>query len=181
MTRTSARDRAWIEQVFAAHHRAVLAYAHRRVGADDADEVLAEVFASAWQHRDKVPDPALPWLYRTASNHVLHAQRGHARRTRLHDRAASVAIPSSADHAEQVAGRVDAELAVGRALASLNEKDAEILRLTAWEQLTNDETAYVLGCTQTAARVRLLRARRRFEHALTSTTPPLTTAQEATA
>lgn len=181
MTRTSARDQAWLEQVFTAHHRAVLAYACRRVGADDADDVLAEVFASAWQHRDRVPDQALPWLYRTASNHVLHAQRGHGRRSRLQDRAASAASRSFADHADRVAGEVDAELAVKRALASLTAKDAEILRLVAWEQLTNEETAYVLGCTATAARVRLLRARRRFEHALTPTTPPRTTAQEATA
>jgi RNA polymerase sigma-70 factor (ECF subfamily) len=40
----------------------VLAYAVRRVPRDEADDVVAEVFAAAWRHRASVPDPALPWL-----------------------------------------------------------------------------------------------------------------------
>lgn len=160
------RDRAWLERLFADHHRQVLAYSLRRVPPHEADDVLAEVFASAWQHRDRVPDPALPWLYRAASNHVLHALRGHSRRSRLSERLRAQPEPSAADHADTVAERLDDTARVQAALARLTVRDAEVLRLHAWEDLKIDEIAYVLGCTPTAAKVRLHRARRRLAAAL---------------
>lgn len=166
MTPPPPRDRAWLEALFDAHHVAVLAYAGRRVPAHDADDVLAEVFTAAWQHRDRVPEPPLPWLYRTASHHVLHTWRSRSRTDRLAARLHAQPAEAVADHAEQVADQLDQEAAVHRALAALGPRDAEVLRLAAWEQLPNDELAYVLGCTPTAAKVRLHRARRRFARAL---------------
>ena len=160
------KDRAWLEQLFADHHRKVLAYSLRRVPPHEADDVLAEVFASAWQHRDRVTDPALPWLYRAASNHVLHALRGHSRRSRLTDRLRAQPQPSADDPADAVGERLDDTARVHVALARLTARDAEVLRLHAWEDLRVDEIAHVLGCTPTAARVRLHRARRRLAAAL---------------
>lgn len=168
MTATS-RDRAWLEALFDAHHAAVLAYARRRVPVDDADDVLAEVYTAAWQHRDRVPEPALPWLYRTASHHVLHTWRGRGRSDRLAARLHAQPSEAVADHADHVADQLDQNARVHRALAQLSPRDAEILRLATWEQLPTDELAYVLGCTPTAAKVRLHRARRRFAHALQPT------------
>lgn len=48
-------------------------------------------------------------------------------------------------------------------LDSLDPTDAEVLRLTVWEQLTPAEIAEVLGISQTASRNRLLRARRKAQ------------------
>ncbi|MDO5683245.1 MAG: hypothetical protein Q4G46_10510 [Propionibacteriaceae bacterium] len=42
------RDRDWLTALFDRHHRQVLAYAIRRVGHDAGEDVLAEVFAVAW-------------------------------------------------------------------------------------------------------------------------------------
>jgi RNA polymerase sigma-70 factor (ECF subfamily) len=53
-----------------------------------------------------------------------------------------------------------------RLMERLSPRDAEVLRLAAWEQLDIPEIAYVLGCTPSAARVRLHRARRRAEQLL---------------
>ena len=66
-------------------------------------------------------------------------------------------LSSPANDAAEVAGAH-----VRRTLAQLPARDAEVLRLDAWEQLTGEELAYVLGCSTAAARVRLHRARRRF-------------------
>lgn len=169
MTPPPPRDRAWLEALFAAHHAAVLAYAGRRVPAPDVDDVLAEVFAAAWQHRDRVPDPPLPWLYRTASHHVLHTWRRRARAERLAARLHAEPAPVADDHADQVAAvlhQVTQTAQVEAALLTLTPRDAEVLRLAAWEQLSTEELAYVLGCSRAAAKVRLHRARRRFAHAL---------------
>lgn len=48
------------------------------------------------------------------------------------------------------------------ALASLSERDQEVLRLVAWDGLTPAQVAVVLGCTPVAARTRLHRARGRL-------------------
>jgi RNA polymerase sigma-70 factor (ECF subfamily) len=156
------RDRDWLDSLFADHHRAVLVYATRRVPAADADDVLAEVFATAWQHRERIPEPPLPWLYRTASHHVLHVYRARGRRDSLAERLAAEPSSSVTDHAEQVAQGLDDKARVARAMAALTPQDAEILRLASWEQLDTDEIAYVLGCSRAAAKVRLHRARRRI-------------------
>jgi RNA polymerase sigma-70 factor (ECF subfamily) len=171
VTAEPERDRAWLESLFARHHVAVLAYARRRVPPDDAEDVLAEVFTSAWQHRERVPDPALPWLYRTASHHVLHAQRGRGRSTRLRERLQAQPAAHVRDHADAVAAQLDDSARVTGALAALSPKDAEVLRLATWEELGTDELAYVLGCSPTAAKVRLHRARRRFAQVLQLPSP----------
>ncbi|HEU0101540.1 MAG TPA: sigma-70 family RNA polymerase sigma factor [Mycobacteriales bacterium] len=166
MTPPPARDRQWLEALFDAHSTAVLAYAGRRVPAAEVDDVLAEVFTAAWQHRERVPDPALPWLYRTASHHVLHTWRSRSRSDRLLARVHAQPAEVVADHADEVVAQLDQNTRVHAALARLTARDAEVLRLAAWEQLPTDELAYVLGCTPTAAKVRLHRARRRFAGAL---------------
>ncbi len=155
-------DEAWFEDLYRTQHGAVLAYARRRVA--DPDDVVAEVFSAAWRSRDRLPDPPLPWLYRTASNHILHAHRAEGRRERLAVRAAAIVAPA-ADLADGVAVRLDASRQVERALQRLSVTDRELLRLRVWEDLPYEQIAYVLGCSTPTLRVRLRRARARFaEH-----------------
>jgi RNA polymerase sigma-70 factor (ECF subfamily) len=150
------RDRQWFEQLFREHHLQVLAYARRRVGAE-ADDVVSDVFATAWQRRDAVPDDPLPWLYRTAANHILHALRGSARRART----AAALVATEAQGADFAAGADEKDLIL-RVLHDLSQRDQEVLRLWAWEQLAPGQIAAVLGCSSTTARVRLHRAQRRL-------------------
>jgi RNA polymerase sigma-70 factor (ECF subfamily) len=48
------------------------------------------------------------------------------------------------------------------ALAELDERDREVLMLMAWEGLSGREAAAALGCSDTAYRIRLHRARKRL-------------------
>lgn len=160
----------WLTDLFGRHSGAVLAYARRRVdSAEDAEDVVVEVFATAWRRRDAVPDDAaLPWLYATAANVIAHVIRADGRRTRLGGRLASVR-PLHADQddpADAVVAALDARGAVSAALEDLAESDAELLRLWAWEQLEPAEIAAVLGCSTGTARTRMHRARARLRQAL---------------
>ena len=56
---------------------------------------------------------------------------------------------------------------VARALDRLEADDRELLLLRVWDELPFADVAAVLGCSPGAARVRWLRARRRFATALT--------------
>ena len=159
------RDEQWFEALFTRFHGPVRAYASRRAP-DDADDIVADVFAVAWRKRDGVPDNALPWLYAVAAREMLHTFRAHDRRDRLSARLQVTASLVHPDPAEQIVGRLDAQAPVSRALALLSESDAEVLRLWAWEHPEPAEIALVLGISSVASRVRLHRARRRLESIL---------------
>ena len=161
----SVRDDRWFEALFTRFHGPVHAYASRRAP-DDADDIVADVFAVAWRKRGDVPDNALPWLYAVAAREMLHTFRAQDRRDRLGLRLQATTLLVYPDPAEQIAGRLDAQAPVTRALALLPERDAEVLRLWAWEHLEPAEIAVALDISSVASRVRLHRARRRLESIL---------------
>jgi len=139
------------------HADQVYPYARRRVGATDAPDVVAEVFAVAVANPGKVPDDALPWLYRTAWNVIANLWRANERSARF------VAIAhEGADPAVDVVERA----ALLDALASLSDTDREALLLTAWEGLDGWRAAAAAGCSAATFAVRLHRARSRFARAL---------------
>lgn len=162
---------AWLAGLHDQYASAIYAYARRRVDApEDAEDVVVEVFTTAWRRRDDVPDPALPWLYATAANVIAHVIRGDSRRRRLGVRLAAVRPVSvvGEDPAQRVVDSATARAAVTAALADLPPADAELLRLWAWEHLEPAEIAEVVGCTPGTARTRLHRARTRLRDSLTS-------------
>jgi RNA polymerase sigma-70 factor, ECF subfamily len=166
---TQQLEDAWLTDLFGRHSGAVLAYARRRLdSAEDAEDVVVEVFATAWRRREVVPEEALPWLYATAGNVIAHVIRSDSRRTRLGTKLATVRPlhTAEADPAQQVVDAATAHETVSAALDDLSESDAELLRLWAWEQLDPAEIAEVLGCSPGTARTRMHRARARLREAL---------------
>lgn len=168
---TVERDEAWFDALYRRWHPQVLAYARRRVA--EPDDLVSEVFTAAWRFRDRVTDPPLPWLLRTASNLTMHAARGDRRRNRLQARVSSASPDrvSDPDHADAVVERTTASAIVLLALQEMSPADRELLRLAAWESLPMAEIAYVLNCSEAAARVRLHRARGRLAHAVSRLRP----------
>src|ERR1700712_1787951 len=66
--RLSPQPAAHFEQVYADHYAEVLRFVTRRAHPLNVDDVVSETFIAAWQRRDVLPTPPLPWLYRTARN-----------------------------------------------------------------------------------------------------------------
>jgi RNA polymerase sigma-70 factor, ECF subfamily len=141
----------------------VYAYAVSRFGRQLADETVSEVFLIAWQRICDMPQPALPWLLRVARNTALSQFRTAARQKSVAAELAAWASETEVDVAVEVADR----LTVIRALAALSEQDRELLTLVAWHGLSASAAAQVVGCSAAAYFVRLHRARRRLERALT--------------
>jgi RNA polymerase sigma factor (sigma-70 family) len=149
--------------LYADHGREILAYALRRVSdPEDAADVVAETFLVAWRRADEVPpgEQARLWLYGVARRALANQQRGERRRERLGERL-------RADLAPALAGAPDPpDPDVLAALERLQPEDREVLRLSAWEELSPSEVARTLGISAVAARSRLHRARRRLRRAL---------------
>lgn len=162
------RDDVWLAALFVRHSAQIRTYALRRVTPDAVDDIVSEVFGAAWAHRHALPEQELPWLYRTALHYTMHECRARRRSASLTDRIRSLDPPDRhlADLADEAVERLDAVALVRHVLGMLGPRDAEILRLWAWEQFSSEEIAYVLGCSAVAARVRLHRAKRRAERLL---------------
>ncbi len=152
-------------RLFAEHNRQVLAYALRRCDQRvDAEDVVAGTFAVAWRRFADAPDEELrlAWLYAIAARVLANQRRSLRRLAALRRRLR--AVPAAA----QEEGQLQDVLA---ALKQVRRDDQEVLRLAAWEGLTNAELAVALGCSENAATIRLHRARKRLSEQLEKEEP----------
>jgi RNA polymerase sigma factor (sigma-70 family) len=142
---------------FQAHWAAVHNYLRWRGAGADCDDLASEVFATAWRRWPSVPEDQLPWLLRTARNHLANHRRAQQRRAGI---GYDPATEDSPDRIAEVAEDVRELLA---AVGRLPELEREVLLLVAWDGLTAKQAARVVGCLAGTARARLYRARRRLE------------------
>jgi RNA polymerase sigma factor (sigma-70 family) len=145
------------ESFYRSHFDAVSHYVKRRLPRSSHDEVVAAVFVVAWRKFAEPADPSLPWLYRIARYEVAHERRRLDRRpiaTDLTDLELTQTSPS-----EEV-------FDVSSAFRQLSERDAELLRLVHWEELSRNDIARVFGCSVNAVNVRYHRALDRLSGAI---------------
>jgi RNA polymerase sigma factor (sigma-70 family) len=140
-------------QVFDAHFRTVSAYALRRTTPAEAEDIVSETFLVAWRRLDELPEDPKAWLLGVARRVLANQRRAAGRRRALVDRVAGE--PAHND----TAGSTPPVL---QALARLSDGDREALLLVAWDGLSTAEGATAFGCSPTAFRARLHRARRRL-------------------
>jgi RNA polymerase sigma-70 factor (ECF subfamily) len=158
-------DRRRCELLYRAHADRVHAYARRRSDLQTADEVVAEVFLVAWRRIDAVPREPLPWLLgvarKTLANHRRATSRAAALNARIEASLVAPTGPTGGDHA------------VLAALATLDQRDQEVLLLIAWEGLRQEEVGTMLGLSRQAVATRLHRARKRLADALAASDKPV--------
>ncbi|MBP2478923.1 RNA polymerase sigma-70 factor (ECF subfamily) [Crossiella equi] len=146
------------------HARALHRYLARRVGAETADDLVAEAFLLVWQQRGEY-DPELAslktWLYGIATNLLLRHTRAEVRRLRAWSREHGRREPAEAVEdratARADAGALSADLA--RTVAGLRHEERDVLLLVAWAGLTPTEVAEALSVPVVTVRTRLHRAR----------------------
>lgn len=157
------RDETRFADLYDLYRSQVWLYCRRRVGVDQADDVMGDVFLAAWRRIGDAPPPAdaLPWLYRISYLTVANHWRSGARRRRLKERLTSLGVAPAASVVDQVVVR-DTVREVVALLDELRPRDAEVLRLAAWEGLSTDQIGAVLELSPDAAKQRLSRARRRL-------------------
>ncbi|KQX08466.1 RNA polymerase [Leifsonia sp. Root1293] len=157
----ATREVAWFTAVVRDNSTAIVRYFARRGPRQDAEDLAAEVFATAWRRRNDVPtDAVLPWLYRTAGFILAN----HRRKTidLPVDEVPEAGTVRVGDDPE-LSALFDAELR--GALAAVGERDRRILLLHAWEGLDGEELAAVLGISRSGADAALSRARKRLRDA----------------
>jgi RNA polymerase sigma-70 factor (ECF subfamily) len=164
------------ERIYRESGTAILGYSLRRCAfREDALDVVAETFATAWRRRDELPEDAAEaraWLFGIARNFLANADRSSSRASRLGERLAASLVDESVPDPAVVFERSAQLRRIRTALQSLSEDDRELLTLIAWEGLTPAQAATALGLATGTARVRLHRARTRLRAILSDSTSP---------
>ncbi|MEU6724600.1 sigma-70 family RNA polymerase sigma factor [Nonomuraea wenchangensis] len=160
-----ADPRSRFVEIYESAYEPILGYVLRRCQhPEDAADVVAETFTTAWRRIEELPegDEARLWLYgvarRALANHRRGEQRHEQRTAALRERLA--ASPALARPPE------DEMSQMGRVFRGLPDDDRELLSLVAWEALDHGQIARMLGISRNAVRIRLYRARKRFARGL---------------
>ncbi|MFF4034704.1 RNA polymerase sigma factor [Streptomyces sviceus] len=168
-TRIRAGDPDAFAELYDACARSVYNHAFR-LTADwsVAEDVMSATFMEAWRCRDSIEADGgslRPWLLGIATNVSRSHGRGNRRYRAAASAAASAGVAEVADHAEEIAGRVDDRRRIAAtltALASLRRPEREVLVLCLWEGLEYADAARALGIPVGTVRSRLSRARGRL-------------------
>lgn len=146
----------------------ILAYLERRVGPDDAPDLLGETMVVAWRRVRELPEDAeraRMWLFGVARGALLNHARGSRRRWALADR---IRLQVRDDATTPPS---DAGADVRDAIARLDPDLAEIVRLVHWEGFTLAEVAEIIGVPASTARSRYQRAKVDLRAALSIEAP----------
>lgn len=169
-----------MDALFVSHAADVYAFALRRSSRTAAQDVVSETFLVAWRRFDSVPEVPKPWLLGVARRVLANQRRTDGRQIALRTRlGAPKPIASQQDTAELAESAQDSDSSVLAALAGLTPSERDAITLIAWDGLTAEEAAIVLGCSRAAFYVRMHRARRRLAAALGTAVDPCNEEKEA--
>jgi RNA polymerase sigma-70 factor (ECF subfamily) len=146
------------EELYERHFDRVAAYVLARTDRDTAADVLNRTFEVAWRRRDDVPANPLPWLIGVARRVLADGRRASRRKAALIERLSESGVVWAEDHADALMKRDG----LVSALARLTADQREALLLIAWDGLTEQQAAKVVGCSRGAFALRLHRARKQL-------------------
>jgi RNA polymerase sigma factor (sigma-70 family) len=161
--------------LFRRHAPEIQRYVVRRLGADAADDVVAETFLAAFRQRDgydQARTDARPWLYGIATHLIGRHRRSEIRAYRALARTGHDPVT------EPFTDRVDAIVSAGAAsrqlagaLTKLPAEHRDALLLVVWGGLSYEEAAQSLGVPVGTVRSRINRARSKLRQALGNADP----------
>ncbi|GLX11223.1 RNA polymerase sigma factor [Microbispora sp. NBRC 16548] len=156
--------------LFDRHAPSLHRYAARRLGPDNAEDVVSETFLAAFQNRHRYDvrhADARPWLYGIASNVIGKRRRSEITVYRAYVRGGVHPADVSGGLVEDEVTTLAVNRPLAAALAALRPGDRHVLLLVAWADLTYEEVSRALGIPLGTVRSRLNRARRKIREALT--------------
>jgi RNA polymerase sigma-70 factor (ECF subfamily) len=165
--RVRAGDSSAFDALVAAYMRPAYQMAYRVVGhREDAEDLLQESFLAAYQYLDSfdVERPFGPWLNRIVLNRGANLRRSRTRRQTEPEIDAVSTAPSALDEST----RTEARELLGRALATLSERQRLIVTLFDVDGLTSTEIGERLELAPGTVRWHLHEARRVLRGTLSS-------------
>lgn len=172
IARFLAGDRAAFDSLFEKYQDYVYNIVYGIVGkSDEAHDVTQEVFVQVYRSLRSFRRGSrfATWLYRIAVNRAVDSARAARNWRWLPLNETLRATPDPADSPSRAAERNEDQDAVHRVLQEVPVQHRDVLVLRYFQDLSLEEIAEVLGCSVTAAKVRLHRARQHFKEKYVAT------------
>lgn len=156
--------------LFERHAKSVRHYLVKRVGPDNAEDLLGETFVTAFRVRrayDLARADARPWLFGIATNHARHFWRSELRRKARSG--AGLNDGTAFDHSDEATSSAffsSQSGDVAQALSQLDDAYLDVLLLIAGPGFTYEEVSEALGIPVGTVRSRMSRARQRLRELL---------------
>lgn len=129
-----------------------------------AEDLISKVFSKAYEHWSQAPpgEAATFWLFRIARNTLIDHWRVEGRRESLRVRLDEVEELSDPSTPESLYAARERTQALLEAMSTLDDDDRMLLSLKFAGQRSNRDIASILGISDAAVSMRLLRALRRL-------------------
>lgn len=160
VARARSGDRAAFAALLRRHQRAALRVAAVVSGStEEADDIVQEAFVTVHRRLDsyRATGTVRSWILRIVANHAKNHVRGRVRRLRRDDRHAGLQLREVAAIDDDVV-RQDEQRTLVAALERLRPADREVLACRYLGELSEAETAVVLGVAQGTVKSRASRA-----------------------
>ena len=166
----SLADPSVFAALFERHASSVHRYLLKRVGPQNAEDLVGETFVAAFRSRtnyDVSSADARPWLFGIATHLIQHYWRSETRR-----RSREVSSPGdsfSQDHGDEVSQEVfysSQGSTIAQALAYLDDAHRDVLLLIAGPGFSYEEVSQALGIPIGTVRSRISRTRSRLRELL---------------
>lgn len=185
-SRVRSGDRQAFDELFSLHRERLVKIIRFRLdskllGRLEPDDVIQDAYVAAWKRIDhfcsSFTGSCFVWLRLVAQQTLVDLQRFHLGSEKRDAGKEIVKRPSLSStmtlqlfghesSPSQVVMQVDMMDKVDHAIAAMDAVDQEILAIRHFEELSNKETAEVLGISQKASSIRYFRALKRLQEIL---------------
>jgi len=167
VVRSRGGDLAAFGALVERHRAAAIRVAYTLAGGD-AEDAVQEAFVKAHRSLDRfrVGAPFRPWLLAIVANEARNRRRSAGRRERLAVRASVRTADEVEAGPEDLAVADERRRLLAAAVSALDERDREVIACRWFAELSEAETALVLGCRPGTVKSRLSRAMERLRRSL---------------
>ena len=152
------------KQRFMPHYKLLYRVAYYLTGnAQDAEDLLQDMYLRLWQKREDLPDEAMKEAYLVAMMKNLFVdQRRHKRIDASEDIEAHASPPDERSLDEQIGSRDEVQQVEGL-IRQLSERDAKIIQMHLMEDRSYEEIESDTGLSQGNIRIIVMRAKKKLK------------------
>ena len=157
-------DAQEFKQRFMPHYKLLYRVAYYLTGnAQDAEDLLQDMYLRLWQKREDLPDEAMKEAYLVAMMKNLFVdQRRHKRIDASEDIEAHASPPDERSLDEQIDSRDEVQQVEGL-IWQLSERDAKIIQMHLMEDRSYEEIESDTGLSQGNIRIIVMRAKKKLK------------------
>lgn len=157
-------DAREFKQQFMPHYKLLYRVAYHLTGnAQDAEDLLQDMYLKLWQKRDDLPDEAMKEAYLvTMMKNLFVDQRRHKRIDASEDIEAHASPPDERSLDEQIDSRDEVKQVEGL-IQQLSKRDAKIIQMHLMEDCSYEEIEQDTGLSQGNIRIIVMRAKKKLK------------------